>query len=91
MPSIGRGVRSWTRLRGILEGKVVTIAGAMRRAATVAGLSAERRKHVDKCAGYLLKYVPYLKYNRYFVAGFPRSLRESSTEPAATWCATTWS
>ena len=62
---------AWTRLRGILEGKAVTVAGVMRRAATVAGLSAERRKPVDKCADYLLKNAAYLKYDRYLVAGYP--------------------
>ena len=43
----------------------------MRRAATVAGLSADKRKAVDKCADYLLKYAPYLKYDAYLAAGYP--------------------
>ena len=62
---------AWTRLRGILEGKAVTVAAAMRRAATVAGLSVDKRKAVDKCADYLLKYAPYLNYDAYLAAGYP--------------------
>ena len=43
----------------------------MRRAATVAGLSSDTRKPVDTCADYLLKYAPYLLYDRYLAAGYP--------------------
>ena len=43
----------------------------MRRAATVAGLSSDTRKPVDTCADYLLKYAPYLHYDRYLAAGYP--------------------
>ena len=43
----------------------------MRRAATVAGLSRDTRKPVDTCADYLLKYAPYLHYDRYLAAGYP--------------------
>ena len=43
----------------------------MRRAATVAGLSRDTRKPVDRCADYLLKYAPYLHYDRYLAAGYP--------------------
>lgn len=62
---------AWTRLRSILEGKASQVAAAMRRAATVAGLSSEERRPVDKCADYLLKYAPYLRYDRYLAAGYP--------------------
>ena len=51
---------AWTRVRSILEGKARQVAAAMRRAATVAGLSKDTRKPVDTCADYLLKYAPYL-------------------------------
>ena len=43
----------------------------MRRSATVAGLSSDTRKPVDTCADYLLKYAPYLHYDRYLAAGYP--------------------
>ena len=62
---------AWTRVRSILEGKARKVAAAMRRAATVAGLSSDTRKSVDTCADYLLKYAPYLHYDRYLAAGYP--------------------
>jgi hypothetical protein len=62
---------AWTRVRGILEGKASTVASTMRRAATIGGLSADKREPVDTCADYLLKYAPYLKYDRYLAAGYP--------------------
>ena len=60
-----------TRVRSILEGKASRVAAAMRRAATVAGFSKDTRKPVDRCADYLLKYAPYLHYDRYLAAGYP--------------------
>ena len=62
---------AWTRVRSILEGKARKVAAAMRRAATVAGLSKDTRKPVDRCADYLVKYAPYLHYDRYLAAGYP--------------------
>ena len=62
---------AWTRVRSILEGKASRVAAAMRRAATVAGFSRGTRKPVDTCADYLLKYAPYLHYDRYLAAGYP--------------------
>ena len=62
---------AWTRVRDILEGKARRVASSMRRAATVAGLSPDARKPVDTCADYLLKYAPYLQYDRYLAAGYP--------------------
>ncbi len=53
------------------EGKAGTVAAAMRRAATVAGASSGERKPVDTCADYLVKYAPYLHYDRYLAAGYP--------------------
>ena len=61
----------WTRVQRILEGKASKVAAAMRRAATVAGLANDTRKPVDTCADYLLKYAPYLHYDRYLAAGYP--------------------
>ena len=62
---------AWTRVRSILEGKARKVAAAMRRATTVAGLSSDTRKPVDRCADYLLKYAPYLHYDRHLAAGYP--------------------
>ena len=62
---------AWTRVRDILEGKASRVAASMRRAATIAGLSRDARKPVDTCADYLLKYAPYLHYDRYLAAGYP--------------------
>ena len=64
---------AWTRVRDILEGKARRAAAAMRRAATVAGLSRDTRKPVHTCADYLLKYAPYLHYDHYLAAGYPIS------------------
>ena len=62
---------AWTRVQSILEGRARRVAAAMRRAATVAGLPSDTRKPVDTCADYLLKYAPYLHYDRYLAAGYP--------------------
>ena len=62
---------AWTRVRDILEGKARKVAASMRRAATVARFSRDTRKPVDTCADYLLKYAPYLHYDRYLAAGYP--------------------
>ena len=39
---------AWTRVRDVLEGKARRVASSMQRAATVAGLSTDTRKPVDK-------------------------------------------
>ena len=57
---------------------------------TVAGFSRDTRKPVDTCADYLLKYAPYLHYDRYLAAGYP-SPPASSKGRAGTWSATGWS
>ena len=36
-------------------------------------MGADDRLAVDDCAGYLLKYRPYLRYDEYFAKGFPIS------------------
>ena len=35
------------------------------------GLVVRHRKPVDTCADYVLKYAPYLQYDRYLAAGYP--------------------
>ncbi|MCP4209042.1 MAG: ISKra4 family transposase, partial [Shimia sp.] len=55
----------------ILQGKASTVAGGMRRSATLRGLSDEEREAVDSCANYLLKYQDMLKYDEYLAAGLP--------------------
>lgn len=59
------------RLRGLLEGKVSTVAGGIRRSATLRGLKGKERKAVDKCCDYLLKYKSYLRYDQYLAKGLP--------------------
>jgi len=55
----------------ILRGNAGQVAGGMRRKATKLGLSDKKRKNVDKCAGYLLKYKRYLRYDEYLADGLP--------------------
>jgi len=59
------------RLLGILRGRASHVAAGMRRSATRQGLAAEARAGVDGCANYLLKYAPYLRYDRYLAEGLP--------------------
>ncbi len=62
---------AWTRVRDILEGKARRVAASMRRAATVAGLPRDTRNLIDTCVDDLLKYAPYLHYDRFLAAGYP--------------------
>ncbi len=59
------------RLLEILRGKSSLVAAGMRRSATKLKLTEKQRVPVDKCAAYLLKYRPYLHYDRYLAAGLP--------------------
>jgi hypothetical protein len=59
------------RLLGILRGRASHVAAGMRRSATRQGLPPEARAGVDGCANYLLKYAPYLRYDRYLREGLP--------------------
>jgi hypothetical protein len=63
----------WVQQRAyqVLEGKASTVAAGMRRSAILRNLSADARKPIDTCAGYLLKYADYLKYDEYLQQGFP--------------------
>lgn len=55
----------------ILRGNAGQVAGGMRRKATKLGLEGRKRKNIDKCADYLLKYKAYLRYDEYLSAGLP--------------------
>ncbi len=55
----------------ILQGKSSDVAAGMRRSATLRGLSASKRKSVDKCANYLIKYSRYLRFDECLAQGFP--------------------
>lgn len=69
----GPELESWVRHRllEILRGKAGLVAGGMRRSATRRTLSPKAREPVDTCARYLLKYAPYLHYDRYLSQGLP--------------------
>jgi hypothetical protein len=64
---------SWVgnRLAEILRGHSSSVAAGMTRSATLRDLSAGQRKAVDKCADYLIKYRPFLRYDRYLEKGYP--------------------
>lgn len=68
-----RATEQWVRvfLERLLTGQASFVAAAIRRQATVAELSEEERKPVDKCCDYLLKNQRYLRYNEYLAQGLP--------------------
>jgi len=72
-PEGTREAESWVtqRLYAILSGNASHVAAGMRRSATLRGLPPEKRKNVDVCANYLLKYSPYLRYDEYLAKGLP--------------------
>ena len=55
----------------ILKGEAAPVAVEMRRKATRQQLSQTKRKPVDKCAEYLMKYLPMLEYDVYLSEGLP--------------------
>jgi hypothetical protein len=59
------------RLAQILRGKSSLVAAGIRRSATLRELDSKKRVPVDKCANYLLKYTPYLRYDQYLAKGYP--------------------
>jgi hypothetical protein len=59
------------RLLRLLQGESSQVAAGMRRSATLRQLDDSQRQAVDKCADYLLKYSPYLRYDHYLQHGFP--------------------
>jgi len=59
------------RLLEILRGRAGTVAGGMRRSATLLKIKQSSRKPVDVCANYLLENSPYLRYNEHLEEGLP--------------------
>ena len=59
------------RLLRVLQGKASTVAGGIRRSATLRGLSKNKRKNADQCAKYLTSNSQYLRYHEYLADGLP--------------------
>lgn len=72
-PSGSEAAESWVQKRAlrILQGKASDVAAGIRRSATLQKLSPTARENADKCADYLLKYRPYLRYEEYLEKGYP--------------------
>ncbi len=72
-PSGTQEAEAWVQERAlwILQGKASDVAAGIRRSATLQQLSKKDRENVDKCADYLLKYRPYLRYDEYLDQGYP--------------------
>ena len=68
-----RAVEAWVanKARAILAGKATRVAGAVRRQATTAALSANRRVGADVCATYLTNKAPHLDYPTALASGWP--------------------
>lgn len=60
-----------TRLLRILCGQSSTVAGGIRRSATLRELDGKARQAVDSCCGYLLRHASYLRYDQYLTMGLP--------------------
>lgn len=58
-------------LLSILRGRSGHVAAGMRRSATLRQLEDEKREAIDRCAQYLLKNKPYLRYHEYLALGLP--------------------
>ena len=63
----------WVRhhARAVLNGKATRVAGAIRRAATIAGLDPNQRAGADACATYLTNKHAYLDYPTALAHGWP--------------------
>ena len=59
------------RLLRILCGQSSTVAGGIRRSATLRELDGKARQAVDSCCNYLLRHVSYLRYDQYLTMGMP--------------------
>jgi hypothetical protein len=59
------------RMQLILSGRAPFVAAGMRRSATRRELRSNKRKPVDTCADYLLKYKRFLRYDQYLAQGYP--------------------
>lgn len=55
----------------ILQGEAKKVAVELRRKATREQLGEEKRAPVDKCADYLVKYLPMLDYASFLAEGLP--------------------
>jgi hypothetical protein len=64
---------TWVRKHAqtILDGQATRVAGALRRAATLANLDPARRENADTCATYLTNKKPYLDYPTALARGWP--------------------
>ena len=64
---------TWVRRHAqtILAGGATRVAGALRRAATTAGLEPSRRENADTCASYLTSKADYLNYQDALQQGWP--------------------
>jgi len=62
---------AWVRkmATGVLAGRATKVAGAIRRAATKAGLEPLKRAGADSCAAYLTNKAPFLDYPQALKAG----------------------
>jgi hypothetical protein len=65
--------KPWVRTHAlrILQGRSSDVAGAIRRKATWAGLTAGQRRNADTCANYLTSKRPYLDYATALECGWP--------------------
>jgi len=63
----------WVRGRAlaVLDGKAGDVATGIRRRATTAALSKQKRKKADDCARYLVNKAAYLDYPTALAAGWP--------------------
>ena len=59
------------RLLRVLRGQSSQVAKGIRKMATDRKLPETKRKAVDTCASYLLKYKEYLHYDKYLADGLP--------------------
>lgn len=66
-------IEAWVAERSIriLNGDASSVAGGIRRSATLRGLRGSARKAVDDCARYLLNHKDYLRYHEYLHDGLP--------------------
>ncbi len=55
----------------LTAGMPLDVIAGIRQAATVARLSAEERKPVDKCVAYLKANISAIRYREFLAAGFP--------------------
>jgi len=68
-----KGVEAWVlkHSTAVLQGKASSVAGGLKRAATMRKLTTNRRVNVDKCARFLLNQKDYLHYDDYLARGLP--------------------